>query len=266
MSLGRPNSRALRAVLASHRNRRYRTSRWASEPRSSAIVTRHFGSRFLQTDCCTLYGGRSNIGQVGLSPSSALAAARVEADNAGAYLIQAGLIKSDVGWANCPNCADAHAEPAEPEAAMMSATTRNATRRGKTPDRLETPALAKRRGRCRSNELFSKATPGPPSLTRRSLQTSVLLSTVVYTAKVCNKAASTGFAPVLSSRPRRWLAQCQVTWAVLGTLREPSRCRTRGANTGDLKLDRRNIAGTERDVAVGRFAKCTEEARPAPIP
>src|SRR5919201_2719412 len=75
----------------------------------TAAAAAQFGSRFLKTDCCTLYGGRANIDQVNLNPGTALAAARVEADNAGAYLIQAGLIRTQgVGWANCPNVSTRH--------------------------------------------------------------------------------------------------------------------------------------------------------------
>lgn len=68
-----------------------------------------FGSRFLQRACCTLYGTRAEIDLVGLAPDKALAAARVEAYNAGSYLIQAGYIKSkNIGWANCPNVSSRH--------------------------------------------------------------------------------------------------------------------------------------------------------------
>src|ERR687888_656300 len=75
----------------------------------TAAGAAQFGSRFLQTDCCTLYGGRANIDSVSLNPSTALAAARVEADNAGAYLIQSGLIRTqNVGWANCPDVSSRH--------------------------------------------------------------------------------------------------------------------------------------------------------------
>jgi hypothetical protein len=76
---------------------------------AGAAGAAQFGSRFLQPSCCTLYGGRANIDSVNLNPGTALAAARVEADNAGAYLVQAGLIRTqNVGWANCPNVSSRH--------------------------------------------------------------------------------------------------------------------------------------------------------------
>jgi hypothetical protein len=73
----------------------------ASEAKGAA-----FGSRFLQQNCCTLYGGRANIDEVSYSPNgdSVLFASRVEADNAGPLLIQSGYIRTfNKSWANCPN-------------------------------------------------------------------------------------------------------------------------------------------------------------------
>jgi len=65
-----------------------------------------FGSRYLRPSCCLLYGGRANIDLVTLNPVTALSLARVETDNAGDYLVQAGLGKSNnLSWANCPSIA-----------------------------------------------------------------------------------------------------------------------------------------------------------------
>jgi hypothetical protein len=76
---------------------------------STATAAAQFGSRYLDTSCCTLYGGRANIDSVNLNPSTALAAARVEADNAGAYLVQSGFIRTqNIGWANCPDVSTRH--------------------------------------------------------------------------------------------------------------------------------------------------------------
>lgn len=72
----------------------------------SVVSAANFGSRYINTSCCTLYGGRANIDQATLTPTSVfLALARVEADNAGSYLVQSGLIKagSPTSWANCPD-------------------------------------------------------------------------------------------------------------------------------------------------------------------
>jgi hypothetical protein len=77
---------------------------------STASAASQFGSRFLRDPgCCTLYGGRANIDAVNLNPGTALAAARVEADNAGQYLIQSGFIRTqNVGWAHCPDVTTRH--------------------------------------------------------------------------------------------------------------------------------------------------------------
>jgi len=63
---------------------------------SAAFGSSQFGSRYLNGTCCTLYGGRANIDYVDLNPDTgtALAFARVEADNAASYLVQAGFIKT----------------------------------------------------------------------------------------------------------------------------------------------------------------------------
>lgn len=75
----------------------------------AASAAAQFGSRYLNGTCCTLYGGRANIDSVNLNPSTALAAARVEADNAGAYLVQSGFIRTQhIGWANCPDVSARH--------------------------------------------------------------------------------------------------------------------------------------------------------------
>jgi hypothetical protein len=76
---------------------------------SGASADAQFGSRFLNTGCCTLYGGRGNIDSVNLNPGTALAAARVEADDAGPYLIQSGFIRTNnIGWKDCPDVSSRH--------------------------------------------------------------------------------------------------------------------------------------------------------------
>ena len=74
-------------------------------PVSTARGVNYYGSRYLNATCCTLYGGRANIDQATLSPGTTISLARVEADNAGAYLVQSGLIKgvTSGSWANCPD-------------------------------------------------------------------------------------------------------------------------------------------------------------------
>lgn len=72
---------------------------------SNATSSNYSGSRYLNSSCCTLYGGRANIDQATLSPGTSISLARVEADNNGPYLVQSGLIKAvgPTSWLNCPD-------------------------------------------------------------------------------------------------------------------------------------------------------------------